>query len=135
MPPRSPRAVAESLADALGADAEREPILAMLAEDMTFGMPGDPSVFPWIGHSLGREAVASLLDGLRKVVILERFVVKVILAAGADAAIIGELACRVVTTGKLIETPYVITLTVKSGRITQLLMLEDSFAVSRAAQR
>ena len=134
MPTRTPRAVAERLAEALGAGAEREPIFALLAETMTFEMPGDPSVFPWIGHSVGREQVASLLDGLRQVVILERFVVRLFLADDANAAIVGELACRVVATGKLIETPYAIVLTVESGWITQFLMLEDSFAVSRAAQ-
>jgi ketosteroid isomerase-like protein len=130
----SPFAVAEGLVGALGAGAEPEPILAMLAEDMIFEMPGDTAVFPWLGRSKGRAAVASLLDGLRKIVILERFVVGTILADDAHAAIIGELACRVVATGKLIETPYAIALTVKSGRITRFLVLEDSFAVSRAAR-
>jgi hypothetical protein len=48
--------------------------------------------------------------------------------------IVGELATRVTATGKLIESDIAIILTVKDGLIGRFQMLEDSFAVSRAAR-
>jgi ketosteroid isomerase-like protein len=46
--------------------------------------------------------------------------------------IVGELASRVKSTGQTVETAF--ALTVSGGEITRFRMLEDSFAVSRAAR-
>jgi len=38
------------------------------------------------------------------------------------------------STGKILETAFAFVLTVSGGKITRFRMLEDSFAVSRAAR-
>jgi ketosteroid isomerase-like protein len=48
--------------------------------------------------------------------------------------IVGELATRIEATGKIIESAIAIILTVFDGGISRFQMLEDSFAVSRAAR-
>jgi hypothetical protein len=54
--------------------------------------------------------------------------------ATTGAVILGELASRVSAIGKIIESAFALTLTVSDGEITRFHMLEDSFAVSRAAR-
>ena len=126
-------AVAQRLVSALASGADVETVLAMFTEDLAFELPGDASAFPWVGRSTGRTGVASLLEGLRTVLVLERFDVQDIVAGETRAVILGALASRVVATGKLIETPFAIVLTVAAGMITGFQMLEDSFTVSVCA--
>jgi ketosteroid isomerase-like protein len=54
-----------------------------------------------------------------------------ILARADRAVIVGELATRINTTGKIIESAFAIILAASDGEITRFQMLEDSFAVSR----
>ncbi len=129
----TPRAIASFVA-ALGAGVPAETLLAMFAESLAFEIPGDPKAFPWMGRSTGRAGVAHLLDGLRRLLVLEGFVVNDILAGERRAVVLGDLASRVVATGKLIETPFAIVLTIADGKIAEFLMLEDSFAVSGATR-
>jgi ketosteroid isomerase-like protein len=46
----------------------------------------------------------------------------------------GALATRIKATGRMIESDFAIILTVKDGLIARFQMLEDSFAVSKAAR-
>lgn len=50
------------------------------------------------------------------------------------AVIAGSLASKIKGTGKVITTDYSIILTVADGAIIRFQMLEDIFAVSRAAR-
>jgi hypothetical protein len=63
-----------------------------------------------------------------------RFDVQDILATDDRAVIVGELATRINATGKIIESAFALILTVSDGEITRFQMLQDSFAVSRAAR-
>ncbi len=57
-----------------------------------------------------------------------------ILASDTRAAILDELATRVKSTGRVIESPFAIILTVSGAEITHLQMLENNFAVSKATK-
>ena len=57
-----------------------------------------------------------------------------VVASEERAIIFGELASRIKGTGKVIETAYAIVLTISGDEITRFLMLEDSFATSKAAR-
>jgi ketosteroid isomerase-like protein len=48
--------------------------------------------------------------------------------------ILGSLASKLKRTGKIIKTDFAIVLSVANGETVRLQMLEDSFAVSRAAR-
>jgi uncharacterized protein len=89
----------------------------------------------WIGDKTGRKAVADFISGLRELTEPLAFDVEDIVASDTRAVIIGELAARIKATEKVVETAFAIILTMSGGRINRFLMLEDSFAVSRAARR
>lgn len=117
----------------IGKGASPEEIAGMFSESPDWNIPGDSGVFPWVGHQTGREAVLSFVR--QSASMIERIDLQVheILASENRAIIYGELASRVVSTGKVIETPWTIVLTISQGLITRFLMLEDSFAVALAA--
>ncbi|WP_394832053.1 nuclear transport factor 2 family protein [Pendulispora rubella] len=114
---------------------ERQPpeaIAALFSEDVDWNIPGDTSRVPWIGRKVGRAGVADFVRGLRERVESLRFEVRSVLVDGEHAVALGELATRVNSTGKVIESPFTFEFTVRNGLITKYLMLEDSFAVREA---
>ena len=63
-----------------------------------------------------------------------RFEVLDILAGDNRAVILASLAARLRQTGRIITTDFAIVLTIANSEIVRIQMLEDSFAVSRAAR-
>jgi ketosteroid isomerase-like protein len=106
----------------------------MFDENVVFEIPGDIGALPWIGRMTGRAAVENFLTHAGNLLKRERFEVLDILASATRAAILGELASRVVASGRLIEMSFAIVLSVNNSKISRFLMLEDSFAVSAATR-
>lgn len=109
-------------------------IAALFSADVRFEIAGDVGALPWIGRKTGRAAVAAFIRDLRDLTEPVRFEVQGIIADNDRAVVIGELASRVKSSAKIIETAFAIILSVTNGQITRFQMLEDSFAVSRAAR-
>ena len=126
--------IARQLLADLSEGKEPSSIAALFGKDVVFEIPGDTSVLPWIGRKTGRKAIADFIRGLRSLTEPVKFDVHDILASNARAAIIGEMTTRIKATGKVIESPFAIILTVSDGEVTRFQMLEDSFAVSKAAR-
>ena len=127
--------IASQFLAGLGERREPSAIAAAFAEDVDFEIPGDVGALPWIGRKLGRGAVASFIRDLRNLTEPVKFEVLDILASEARAIIVGELATRIKATGKIVESPFAILLTISQvGEITNFQMLENSFAVSEAAK-
>jgi uncharacterized protein len=118
----------------LGSGASPDQIAALFTENLRWSIPGDAGALPWLGQKIGRDAVADFVRDTQAMIERERLVIEDVLASDERAVIVGELKSRVVRTGKLIETPFAIVLTFAGGKIASYLMLEDSFAVSRAAR-
>lgn len=108
-------------------------ILDLFARDVDWDIPGDPNAVPWIGPRRDRAAVGVFYRELAAHLTPERFEVRRLLADHEEAVAIGELASRVKATGRRMETPFAIVLTVRDGRIVRYRMLEDSHAVAVAA--
>jgi ketosteroid isomerase-like protein len=125
--------LAQRLLAAIGEQAPAE-VAAMFSDDAPFEIPGDDGVLPWIGHRTGRQAVVDFIIGIRTLTEPLAFDVADILANDTHAVIVGELATRIKATDKVVETDFAIILTTSGGLITRFQMLEDSFAVSRAAR-
>ena len=119
----------------VGAGAEPGEIAGLFSPDLDWNIPGDAGALPWIGRMTGRGAVVDFISATRSLLEPLRFDVHDILASDSRAVILGELATRVKSSCKVIESPFAIVLTNSGGEITRFLMLEDSFAVSRAARR
>jgi uncharacterized protein len=126
--------IAQQLLAGLGEGKEPGVIAVLFAENVVFEIPGDSDALPWIGRRMGRDAVADFIRDLRRLTEPVKFHVQDILASDARAVIVGELATRIKATGKVIESPFAIILTVSGGEVTRFQMLENSFAVSNAAR-
>jgi ketosteroid isomerase-like protein len=126
--------IALQLLAGIGEGADPDEIARLFSVDVKFGVAGDVGVLPWIGEKIGRSAAADFIRGTRYLTEPIRFDVQGILADDDRAVIIGELASRIKASGKIIETAFAIILTIAEGQITRFQMLEDSFAVSRAAR-
>lgn len=124
---------AELLLNLLSTAASPEEIAEVFSEDVDWVIPGDSDALPWIGKKTGRSAVVDFVSSTRRLLEPLRFEVVDILASETRAGILGELASRVKSSGRVIETPFCIALTFVDGKITRFLMLEDSFAVHEAA--
>lgn len=118
----------------LGAGAPPEEIAKLFSADLDWHIPGDDGVLPWVGHKSGRGAVAEFIRDTGEMI--ERLGLEIhdVLASDDRAIIFGELATRIKSTGKTIDTAFAIVLTVSDDEITRFLMLEDSFAVAAAAR-
>jgi ketosteroid isomerase-like protein len=127
--------IARELLAALGEGKAPAVIAALFAENVVIEIPGDSGALPWIGRKTGREAVAGFIRDLRSLTEQVKFDVQDILASDSRAVIVGELATLIKATGKMIESPFAIILTLSDGgAITAFRMLENSFAVSQAAR-
>ncbi|MDB4964633.1 MAG: hypothetical protein JWN44_322 [Myxococcales bacterium] len=118
----------------MGAGAAPAEVAALFSEQLEWEIAGDNGALPWIGKKSGRKAVADFISDALVLIERLRFDVKDILTSDTRAAIVGSLASRVKRTGRIIETDFVVVLTVANGEIIRFQMFEDSFAVSRATR-
>jgi hypothetical protein len=125
---------AHKLLAALGAGADPDEVATLFSVDVQFDIPGDVGALPWIGRKTGRGAVADFIRDTRRMIERVRFDVQDILANDEQAVILGELASKVSATGRIIDSAFALILTVANDEIIHFRMLEDSFAVSRAAR-
>jgi uncharacterized protein len=128
------REIAEKLLAGMGQGAAPDSIAALFSDDVEFEIPGDNGALPWIGRKGGRTAIVDFIRALRSLTEPVKFDVQDVLASEERAVIVGELVTRIKATGKVIETAFAIILTVSDSKISRFRMLEDSFAVSRAAR-
>jgi len=126
--------LARQLLEGLGAGADPAHLAALFSPDVHFEVPGDIGALPWLGHRTGRSAVEDFIRDTRSLTELRRFEVRAILADEVHAVVIGDLSSDVRATGRTIESAFAIIMTITEGQITRFQMLEDSFAVSRAAR-
>jgi uncharacterized protein len=106
----------------------------MFAEDLRFEIQGDDGVLPWIGHKTGRQAAADFFRDIRVLTEPVKFEVEDILGGPNRAVIVGELATRIKSTGKVSNSQLAIVLTISDEQITRFQMLEDSFDLSCAVR-
>ncbi len=118
----------------MGSGAEPAEIAKLFSENMEWKIAGDTGVLPWIGQKSGRAAIIDFVNDSRAMIERISFEVHDILAGDDRAVILGSLASRLKSTGKIVETDFAIVLTVANGEIVRFQMLEDSFAVSQAAR-
>lgn len=113
----------------IGDRAPAEEIAELASADLLFEVPGALMVLPWIGEpKRGRRALADFVREQRERVQADAFRVDDILAGSDRAVILGELTSTIKATGKAVQTPFAIVLTVINGEISHFQMLEDSYA-------
>ena len=127
-------AIAQQLLAGIGEGRAPETIAAMFAEDLRFEIQGDDGVLPWIGHKTGRQAAADFFREIRVLTEPVKFEVEDILGGPNRAVIVGELATRIKSTGKVSNSQFAIVLTISGEQIARFQMLEDSFDLSCAVR-
>src|SRR5207302_890375 len=118
----------------MGSGAEPSEIARLFSENMEWEIAGDTGVLPWIGQKTGKAAITDFVNDSRAMIERISFEVHDILANDDRAVILGSLASKLKRTGKIVQTDFAIVLTVFNGEIVRFQMLEDSFAVSKAAR-
>jgi ketosteroid isomerase-like protein len=126
--------IAQQFLARLGTGAPPEEIALLFSADLDWNIPGDTGALPWIGHKTGRGAVVDFVRDSSQMIERLGFKVHDVLASEERAIIFGELASRLKSNGKTVEQAYAIVLTIAGGKISRFLMLEDSFAVAKAAR-
>ena len=126
-------AIAKKLLEGIAGGQDPNAIAASFDIDLVFEIQGDDGVLPWIGRKTGRQAIADFIQDIRALTEPLSFDVEDILASESRAAIVGALRTRIKATDKISATQFAIVLTISEGRISRFQMLEDSFAVSQAA--
>jgi ketosteroid isomerase-like protein len=127
-------AIAKKLLDGITRGQEPEAIATLFDDNLVFEIQGDDGALPWIGHQLGRQAMADFIRDIRALTDPMSFEVEDILASERRAAIAGALRTRINATGNITATQFAIILTIESGAVTRFQMLEHSFDVSKAAR-
>ncbi len=129
------RQVAREFLDHLSKKADPGEVALLFSPDVHFEIAGDVGALPWIGRNTGRAAVVQFVRDTRVLIEQLTFDVQDISTSSDKAVIVGELVTRVNATGKTIDSAFAIILTISgNGDIRRFQMLEDSFAVSRAAR-
>jgi uncharacterized protein len=105
-------AIAKQLLAGISAGHDPQTLAAMFAEDLRFEIQGDDGVLPWIGHKTGRQAAADFFREIRVLTEPVKFEVEDILGGPNRAVIVGELATRIKSTGKVSNSQFAIVLTI-----------------------
>jgi ketosteroid isomerase-like protein len=127
-------AIAKQLLAGIAEGRPPETLAALFADDLRFEIQGDDGVLPWIGHKTGRRAAIEFFRDIRALTEPVKFEVEDILGGMSRAVIVGELATKVKSSGRVITTQFAIILTILDAKIVRFQMLEDSFDVSRAVR-
>ncbi|MCV2219533.1 nuclear transport factor 2 family protein [Thauera sp. Sel9] len=120
------------LVSKIGQGATPAEIASLFSEDVDWFIAGDTENVPWIGRKHGRKGVAEFFSQIRELIAAERFEISDVLVKGGRAVVLGALASRARSTGKLMETEFAFDLIVENGLVVRYRMFEDSFAVARA---
>lgn len=132
MPIQTPLTVTEAFFHRIANAEDVREIAELVSEEVDWLVAGNTAVVPWIGRKHGRKGAAEFYAQIREQLLSERFAIKDVLYKDKRVVAIGELASRVKTTGKLIETEFVLDMIIEDGLITRFRMFEDSHAVSEA---
>jgi ketosteroid isomerase-like protein len=125
------RTVVEAFFERL-ARGEPESFTALLSDEINWLVPGNAAVAPWVGPRRSRDGVADYLRRLRANVEPLRAEVQHLFVDGDQAVAVGELASRMLQTGKVVESTFSAHFVVRDGLIVRYRLLEDSQAVVAA---
>jgi ketosteroid isomerase-like protein len=108
-----------------------------IGEEITMSKDNNVAIAQQLLAGIGEGRDPEVLARLRKIRVLTepvKFEVEDILASEGRAAIVGELATRIKSSGKVCTSQFAIILTISGDAITRFQMLEDSFGLSKAVQ-
>jgi ketosteroid isomerase-like protein len=103
--------------------------LALLDEQATIDVPGDPAV-PWTGKRHGHAGALEFFGLLAEHLEAEAFEIDKIVGDDKTAVALGRFRQRVKQSGDTFASEFALRLQANDGRILDYLMLENSWIVS-----
>ena len=91
-------------------------LLALLDESVEWRSPG-PADLPTAGTRRGKQQVAEFFRALGEMLDMQRFEPQTFLADGDRVIVLGDDTARIKATGKVLDSRWAHTFTVKNGKI------------------
>ncbi|NEJ25540.1 nuclear transport factor 2 family protein [Rhizobium leguminosarum] len=111
--------------------SDREALLALVAEDIEWIIPGKD--WPLAGTHRGRAGLANLLETAFKSIETSTEP-REFVAQGDRVLVVGFAKGKIKATNKTFEDDWVFAITVRDGRLTNIREYVDTQALARAAQ-
>lgn len=105
-------------------------LLSLLAEDIVRDMPGEG--LPISGRYRGRDGVASFFEKLRQEADIMEFQPREFLADGDRVLVVGWERMKIKTSGRGAEIDWVMSFTVRNGKIAAFRQYTDTKAIADA---
>ena len=110
---------------------DREALLALVAEDIEWIVPGED--WPLAGSHRGHAGVADVLEMASKSIETSTEP-REFIAQGDRVLVVGFASGKIKATGKSFEDDWVFAITVRDGRLTSIREYVDTQALARASQ-
>jgi len=127
---QTPIQVVQELFIALGS-ADRREVLALLTDDVEWWVAGPPEI-PYAGTFRGHDEAAQFFAAFDGAIDYESWEAQEFIAEGETVVVIGEERWRAKASGRVVDNPWVLVLTVRGGKIAGFRAYEDT-AASRDA--
>lgn len=114
-------------------DLER--MLGSLSDDVELVMPGTAGVVPYLGHHVGRDAVAQAFQSIADNEELVAFDEREALAKGNLVVVVGHESFRVKSSGQPASVDIVTVFELEGGKVMQAKMFFDAAPVEKAYRR
>ncbi|MBY5896862.1 nuclear transport factor 2 family protein [Rhizobium ruizarguesonis] len=111
--------------------SDREALLALVAEDIEWIIPGED--WPLAGTHRGHAGLAKLLETASKSIETSTQP-REFVAQGDRVLVVGYAKGKIKATSKTFEDDWIFAITVRDGRLTNIREYVDTQALARAAQ-
>ncbi|HTC65165.1 MAG TPA: nuclear transport factor 2 family protein [Candidatus Saccharimonadales bacterium] len=105
-------------------------LLSLQAEDVVWDIPGDG--LPMAGSYRGRDGVASFFEKLKQETEILEFQPREFLADGDRVLVVGWERVKIKTTGRIAEADWVMSFTIRDGKIAAFRQYTDTKAFTDA---
>jgi ketosteroid isomerase-like protein len=125
-----PTQVVQALFTALG-NPDRREVLALLTDDVEWWVAGPPQI-PYAGTFRGRDDVARFFAAFDGAIDYESWDAQQVIAEGDTVVVLGDERWRGKASGRAVDNPWALVITVRDGQIARFRAYEDT-AASRDA--
>ncbi|MFI6699053.1 nuclear transport factor 2 family protein [Streptomyces sp. NPDC050509] len=110
---------------------DMERILTHFAPDVTWAIPGDPTLTPWAGRRSGPEEIRQSLAAFFAAVEPIAFELRSLVETDGQVLAPGRYASRFHRSGQVLESEMILRFTIVGGLITDYRVFEDSLGITR----
>ena len=111
---------------------DREALLALVAEDIEWIIPGED--WPLAGTRRGHAGLADLLETASKSVETTYTEPREFVAQGDRVLVVGVATGKIKATNKTFKDDWIFAITVRDGKVTKIREYIDTQALARASQ-